>query len=95
MCDSLVNIAPIGSMTIGERGVDEEDESKDESKEIGEKPELEIVTTSGRGKNGALCVLQYSIKPLMLTFIPFPGEFNYSNHPSNCVKRLKFIFIIQ
>lgn len=75
MCDSLVNIAPIGSMTIGERGVDEEDESKDESKESAEKPELEIVTTSGRGKNGALCVLQYSIKPLMLTFIPFPGKF--------------------
>lgn len=69
----MVNIAPIGSMTIGERGVGEGEEGKDESKEASEKPELEIVTSSGRGKNGALCVLQCSIKPVMLTFIPFPG----------------------
>lgn len=26
-------------------------------------PDMEIVTTSGYGKNGALCVLQRSIKP--------------------------------
>lgn len=26
-------------------------------------PDVEIVTTSGYGKNGALCVLQRSIKP--------------------------------
>lgn len=76
VCDSLLNIAPIGSMTIGERGVNEADEIKDGLKVSGEKPELEIVTSSGRGKNGALCVLQHSIKPVMLTFIPFPGKFD-------------------
>lgn len=70
-----MNIAPIGSMTIGERGLDEDDESKADKVESDDgKPELEIVTTSGRGKNGALCVLQHSIKPVMLTCIPFPGE---------------------
>lgn len=74
MCDSYVNIAPIGSMTIGERGLDEDDDNKvDKIEDDSEKPELEIVTTSGRGKNGALCVLQHSIKPMMLTCIPFPG----------------------
>lgn len=63
-------------MTIGERGLNEDDEPKIEPiEEEGEKPELEIVTSSGRGKNGALCVLQQSIKPVMLTFIPFPGKF--------------------
>lgn len=63
-------------MTIGERGYDEDDESKPEQTDNDDdKPELEIVTSSGRGKNGALCVLQHSIKPVMLTCIPFPGEF--------------------
>lgn len=75
VCDSLVNIAPIGSMTIGERGSNDDHESKTDQSEISsEKPELEIVTSSGRGKNGALCVLQHSIKPVRLTCIPFPGK---------------------
>lgn len=62
-------------MTIGERGLGEDEENKvDKIENDSEKPELEIVTTSGRGKNGALCVLQNSIKPVMLTCIPFPGK---------------------
>lgn len=70
-----MNIAPIGSMTIGERGVDEDDENKLEKfEDANQQPELEVVTSSGRGKNGALCVLQHSIKPVMLTNIPFPGK---------------------
>lgn len=80
VCDSLVNIAPIGSMTIGERGVNEDEENKAEPFENSvEKPELEVVTSSGRGKNGALCVLQHSIKPVLLTSIPFPGKQTNSN----------------
>lgn len=64
-------------MTIGEREYDEDDESKPEQSDNSNvKPELEIVTSSGRGKNGALCVLQHSIKPIMLTCIPFPGKYN-------------------
>lgn len=62
-------------MTIGERGVDEDDENKLEKfEDANQQPELEVVTSSGRGKNGALCVLQHSIKPVMLTNIPFPGK---------------------
>lgn len=52
MCDSVLNIAPIGSMTIGERSFEDE-ENIQQFKDPDEKPELEIVTSSGRGKNGA------------------------------------------
>lgn len=70
-------------MTIGERGLGEDDETKVEQfEDANEKPELEVVTSSGRGKNGALCVLQNSIKPVMLTNIPFPGKFKTFPNPS-------------
>ena len=36
-------------------------------------PEVEIVTTSGYGKNGALCVLQRSVKPQVVTTFELPG----------------------
>lgn len=65
-------------MTLGERSLDDDDENKvDKLEDDAEKSELEIVTTSGRGKNGALCVLQHSIKPVMLTCIPFPGSIRF------------------
>jgi cleavage and polyadenylation specificity factor subunit 1 len=38
-----------------------------------EDPDLELVTTSGHGKNGALCVLQRSIRPSIVTTIPIHG----------------------
>lgn len=38
-----------------------------------EDPDLELVTTSGHGKNGALCVLQRSIRPQIVTTIPIHG----------------------
>lgn len=38
-----------------------------------EDPDLELVTTSGYGKNGALCVLQRSIRPQIVTTIPIHG----------------------
>lgn len=63
-------------MTVGERGIDEDDESKLEQSKESDKPELEIVTSSGRGKNGALYILQHSIKPVLLTCIPFIGKLN-------------------
>lgn len=62
-------------MTIGERGTDDDEENKVEQfKDMNSKPELEIVTSSGRGKNGALCVLQHSIKPQILTTFELPGK---------------------
>lgn len=72
VCDSVLNIAPIGSMTVGERCF-EDDNDIEQFKDPNEKPELEIVTSSGRGKNGALCVLQHSIKPEILTTFSLPG----------------------
>jgi len=36
-------------------------------------PNVEIVTTSGYGKNGALCVLQKTIKPQVVTAFDLPG----------------------
>lgn len=35
--------------------------------------DLELVTTSGYGKNGALCVLQRSIRPQIVTTFALPG----------------------
>lgn len=32
-------------------------------------PDVELVTTSGYGKNGALCVLQRSIRPQVIDII--------------------------
>ena len=55
--DSLLNIGPCGDMSVGEPAFlsEEYDSSAD--------PCVEIVTTSGHGKNGALSVLQRTIKP--------------------------------
>ena len=36
-------------------------------------PDIEIVTTSGYGKNGALCVLQRSVRPQVVTTFELPG----------------------
>lgn len=35
--------------------------------------DLELVTTSGYGKNGALCVLQRTIRPQIVTTFTLPG----------------------
>lgn len=36
-------------------------------------PDVEIVTTSGYGKNGAVCVLQRTVKPQVVTTFELPG----------------------
>lgn len=70
VCDSVLNIAPIGFMTIGERCL--EDYVKTENEQT-TKSDLEVVTSSGRGKNGALCVLQSTIKPHIITSFTLSG----------------------
>lgn len=67
VCDSLLNVGPCGSMTLGEPSFLSEDFSALDD------PDLEIVSTSGYGKNGALCVLQRSIRPQIVTTILIPG----------------------
>lgn len=70
VCDSLLNIGPCGNVSLGEPAFRSEEFNK-----LSE-PDLELVTTSGYGKNGALCVLQKSIRPQIVTTFTLPG---YSN----------------
>lgn len=71
VCDSVQNIAPIGFMTIGERSSEEYVKAENE---VEAKSDLEVVTSSGRGKNGALCVLQSTIKPHIITSFSLSGN---------------------
>ena len=36
-------------------------------------PDIELVSTSGHGKNGALCVLQQTVRPSIITSFPLAG----------------------
>lgn len=60
VCDSLLNIGPCGNISMGEPAFLSEEFSHSQD------PDVELVTTSGYGKNGALCVLQCSIRPQVL-----------------------------
>ena len=52
MCDTIWNIAPCANMAAGEPAFLSEEYANDLD------PDLELVTTSGYGKNGAISVLQ-------------------------------------
>ncbi|XP_041971473.1 cleavage and polyadenylation specificity factor subunit 1 [Aricia agestis] len=69
VCDSLLNICPIGAVSMGEVQLLAEGETGD----AGEGRALELVACSGRGKNGALTVLQRSVRPQLLTSFELPG----------------------
>ena len=75
VCDSLINLAPIGYMAVGERARAEEhqDEENENEKRDPSKMELEVVTSSGYGKNGALCVLHNTLRPKILTSFELSG----------------------
>uniref|UniRef100_A0AAQ6IE46 Cleavage and polyadenylation specificity factor subunit 1 n=1 Tax=Anabas testudineus TaxID=64144 RepID=A0AAQ6IE46_ANATE len=67
VCDSLLNIGPCGMASMGEPAfLSEEFQSNPE-------PDLEVVVCSGYGKNGALSVLQRSIRPQVVTTFELPG----------------------
>lgn len=57
VCDSLLNIGPCGNVSMGEPAFLSEEFSNNSD------PDVELVTTSGYGKNGALCVIQRSVRP--------------------------------
>ena len=61
VCDSLVNISPISSMVMGQPFSLSEEflENVD--------PDLELVGCCGHSKNGALAILQRSIRPQLVT----------------------------
>ncbi|XP_015127450.1 cleavage and polyadenylation specificity factor subunit 1 [Diachasma alloeum] len=67
VCDSLLNIGPCGNISMGEPAFLSEEFSHNVD------PDVELVTTSGYGKNGALCVLQRSIRPQIVTTFELPG----------------------
>jgi len=52
VCDNIWNIAPCGQMVMGEPAFLSEEFNNTVD------PDLELVTTSGYGKNGALSILQ-------------------------------------
>ncbi|XP_020283303.1 cleavage and polyadenylation specificity factor subunit 1 [Pseudomyrmex gracilis] len=67
VCDSLLNIGPCGNISMGEPAFLSEEFLHNQD------PDIELVTTSGYGKNGALCVLQRSIRPQVVTTFELPG----------------------
>ncbi len=69
VCDSLLNIGPCGQVAMGEPAFLSEELSKGTKAD----PDVELVTTSGHGKNGALCVLQQSVRPQVVTTFELPG----------------------
>lgn len=73
VCDTIVNIGPIAYMALGERAAEEEQDENNDVQFVSNKLELEIVTSSGHGKNGALCVLQNSVKPQVITSFGLSG----------------------
>lgn len=67
VCDSILNIGPCAMASMGEPAfLSEEFQNSTE-------PDLEIVLCSGYGKNGALSVLQKSIRPQVVTTFELPG----------------------
>ncbi|KAK3085849.1 hypothetical protein FSP39_009622 [Pinctada imbricata] len=67
VCDNIWNIAPCGNMVMGEPAFLSEEFSNTDD------PDIELVTTSGYGKNGALSVIQRSIRPQVVTTFELPG----------------------
>jgi len=68
VCDSLLNIGPCGYVSMGEPAFLSEEFSKN-----GPDHDIELVSTAGYGKNGALCVLQRTIRPQVVTTFTLPG----------------------
>ena len=69
VCDSLLNIGPCGQICMGEPSFISEEFSASTKAD----PDVELVSTSGHGKNGALCVLQQTIRPQVVTTFELPN----------------------
>ncbi|XP_061671474.1 cleavage and polyadenylation specificity factor subunit 1 isoform X2 [Syngnathoides biaculeatus] len=80
VCDSILNIGPCANASMGEPAfLSEEFQANTE-------PDLEVVVCSGFGKNGALSVLQRSIRPQVVTTFELPGCHDMWTVISNEVK---------
>jgi cleavage and polyadenylation specificity factor subunit 1 len=61
VCDTLLNTGPIIDMTLGD--VESNQHQGDEEQAVAGIPDMELVSCSGHGKNGSLCVFQRHIHP--------------------------------
>lgn len=66
--DSLINVGPLKDFAYGLRI-----NADANATGISKQSNYELVCCSGHGKNGALCVLQQSIRPEMITEVELPG----------------------
>ena len=63
-----MNIGPCGQVSMGEPAF-----LSEEFNSSAPDPDIELVTTAGHGKNGALCLLQRTIRPQVVTTFQLPG----------------------
>lgn len=65
VCDELLNTGPIVDMAMGEMEIEKPTTNEDESSSgsLSNLPDLELVSCSGYGKNGALSILRRHIRP--------------------------------
>lgn len=63
VCDTLLNTGPIVDMTIGDVESNQKTEEELDQDTVAGIPDLELVSCSGHGRNGALCVFQRHIHP--------------------------------
>eukprot|EP00092_Neocalanus_flemingeri_P020040 GFUD01021700.1.p1 GENE.GFUD01021700.1~~GFUD01021700.1.p1 ORF type:complete len:1406 (+),score=514.90 GFUD01021700.1:53-4270(+) len=68
VCDSLLNIGPCGQVAMGEPAF-----LSEEFTSSAPDPDIELVTTAGHAKNGALCLLQKTVRPQVVTTFELPG----------------------
>ena len=68
VCDSLTNIGPCGQVAMGEPAF-----LSEEFTSSSPDPDIELVTTAGHGKNGALCLLQKTVRPQVVTTFELHG----------------------
>jgi len=66
VCDSIINIGPCSQASLGEPAYISDEFNGDEH-------DVELLCTSGHGKNGALSVLHRSIKPQLVTTFHLDG----------------------
>ena len=69
----MLNIGPCGHVAMGQPAF-LSDELQSTTKAD---PDVELVSTSGHGKNGALCVLQQTIRPQVVSTFELPGIVNF------------------
>ncbi|KAG9445352.1 hypothetical protein H6P81_016692 [Aristolochia fimbriata] len=67
--DSLINVGPLKDFSYGLRI----NADPNVTGMIAKQSNYELVCCSGHGKNGALCVLQRSIRPELITEVELPG----------------------